>query len=576
MNKDNRIFSYLRKYRWTFLSVILLGSLTILFGAALMFTSGYLISKAATRPESILMVYVPIVGVRTFGIGRAVLSYVEKLIGHNLILKILSRMRVSLYKSLEPQALLIRSRFQTGDMLSVLADDIEHLQDYYLKTLFPAIISLTIYTVMIICAGLFSMPFAIMLAIFIGLLIFVVPFFSLVLNRAKNEHLKRGRNRLYRQFTDAIFGISDWIFSGHYSGLIMRLEQQEDKLLEIEKEKASFVNWRDVVNHAILGFIVVITIYWAKIFTINGEVQPTLIAAFGLVMLTLLESFLPIAEAVSETSIYQESFKRLDSIQNTESLHELITEMPHPLQPGSSISIDLHHVTFGYSGKKLLDNIMLNVKQGEKIAIIGRSGSGKSTLLKLIYGALVPTTGEVTIIDLPANKLEPLMAKMMAVLNQKAYLFNTTVLNNIRLGNQAATVEEVYKAAEMVQLNEMITKLPDGYETNIQETGQRFSGGERQRIALARILLQNTPIVLLDEPTVGLDPITETSLLNTIFATLEGKTIIWVTHHLIGVEKMDRILFLDHGKIVMDGTHQQLLKNESRYRLLYTLDRPSF
>ena len=164
----------------------------------------------------------------------------------------------------------------------------------------------------------------------------------------------------------------------------------------------------------------------------------------------------------------------------------------------------------------------------------------------------------------------------MAVLNQKPYLFNTSVMNNIRLGNPEATDEEVYEAAKMVQLHELIMKLPKGYETNMQETGSRFSGGERQRIALARILLQKTPIVIMDEPTVGLDPITEANLLATIFNTLKGKTIIWVTHHLMGVEKMDRILFLEKGKIIMDGSHQQLFKSEERYRRLYALDRPLY
>jgi ATP-binding cassette subfamily C protein CydC len=126
----------------------------------------------------------------------------------------------------------------------------------------------------------------------------------------------------------------------------------------------------------------------------------------------------------------------------------------------------------------------------------------------------------------------------------------------------------------MVQLDELIKKLPEGYQTNMQETGQRFSGGERQRIALARILLQNTPVIILDEPTVGLDSITEIALLSTIFETLKDKTIIWVTHHLTGVENMDRIIFLDQGKIAMEGSHQQLLESEERYRRLYRLDCP--
>lgn len=238
------------------------------------------------------------------------------------------------------------------------------------------------------------------------------------------------------------------------------------------------------------------------------------------------------------------------------------------------MTIDIKNITFGYTERKLLDNFNLKIGPGEKIAILGRSGSGKSTLLNLIQGTLSPASGELKLNGQAAQLLEPVIPKIMAVLNQKAYLFNTSVINNIRLGNPEATDEEVYKVAQMVQLDDMIKQLPKGYETNMQETGQRFSGGERQRVALARILLQKTPVVILDEPTVGLDPITEAKLLNTIFETLEGKTIIWVTHHLIGVERMDRILFLEQGGIVMEGTHKQLLINEARYQRLYALDCP--
>lgn len=573
MDKENWILPYLRQYRYQFTLAILLGTLTILFGGALMFTSGYLISKAATQPESILMVYVPIVGVRTFGIGRAVLSYVERLVGHALILNILSEMRVKLYKLIEPQALFLRSRFRTGDILGMLADDIEHLQDFYLKTLFPALVSLVIYTLIIVWAGMFSIPFAILLAVLIGLILFVGPFFSYLYTKAKNEQLKKGRHKLYYQFTDAIFGINDWIFSGNHSSFIRENGKQEHQLYLLEAKKHSFVNWRDVVNQVVLGTIVVVTIAWANGLTIKGDIPATLIAAFGLALLTLLESFLPLAGAVSETTTYQDSLKRLGNIEINIGEAKAMN-IPAKLST-TQVSIAIDQLSFAYLQSELLiSQFNLKVEQGEKIAIIGRSGSGKSTLLNLIQGSLRPTSGEVRINGFHAYELDLSISTLMSVLNQKAYLFNTSVLNNIRLGNPEAEDEEVFHVAKMVQLHELIKQLPNGYETNMQETGQRFSGGERQRIALARILLQNTPIVILDEPTVGLDPITEAELLKTIFETLKGKTILWVTHHLTGVENMDRILLLDHGSIAMEGSHQQLLKSEERYRRLYKLDRP--
>ena len=123
-------------------------------------------------------------------------------------------------------------------------------------------------------------------------------------------------------------------------------------------------------------------------------------------------------------------------------------------------------------------------------------------------------------------------------------------------------------------MHEYITSLSDGYNTRMHELGERFSGGERQRIALARILLQQTPIVILDEPTVGLDALTERNLLDTIFQSLQGKTVIWITHHLVGVEQMNRVLFIEDGSIKMEGTHEELLQTNSRYANLYRMDRP--
>ncbi|MEH7075486.1 thiol reductant ABC exporter subunit CydC [Neobacillus drentensis] len=575
MGKEKWIYPYLHRYRWQFFLAGLLGTMTILFGAGLMFTSGYLISKASTQPETILMVYVPIVGVRAFGIGRAILSYVDRLTGHSLVLNILSKMRVRLYKIIEPQALFLRSRFRTGDILSVLADDIEQLQDFYLKTLFPSIVSLIIYVIIIICAGMFSLPFAIVLAVQIGFILVVCPLASFFYTKAQNEKLKMGRHKQYYQLTDAVFGIGDWIFSGHHHRFIRQIRKQEQQMLSLETKKHSFVNWRDTINQIILGTIVIVTIAWSNGLSINGEMSPTLIAAFALVTFSLVESFLPIAGAVSETTTYNDSLKRLNKMEMNDDQEKKAAVLFDDKRPTAPVSLGINRLFFGYlPNESLIQDITLTVEQGEKVAIIGRSGSGKSTLLNLIQGALLPTSGEVRINGRLAPELEGSLPTIMSVLNQKAYLFNTSVLNNIRLGRPDASDEEVYQVAELVQLDQLIKALPDGYKTNMQETGQRFSGGERQRIALARILLQNTPVVILDEPTVGLDSITEIKLLKTIFETLQDKTIIWVTHHLTGVEKMNRIIFLDHGKIAMEGTHQQLMNSEERYRRLYQLDRP--
>lgn len=304
--------------------------------------------------------------------------------------------------------------------------------------------------------------------------------------------------------------------------------------------------------------------------------EPTFIAAFVLAILALSESFIPVSNAVSDGSLYKDSIARLEEIEDAELLTwEEEGALEKVAIDTQNVTLRTEKLTFGYTDvKPVLRDLDFELKQGEKIAILGRSGTGKSTFLKLVQGALAPTSGSVTLNGDDVAKLRPQIADMISMLNQKAHLFNTTVLNNIRMGNQDATDEEVAEVAKQVKLHDFIMSMPDGYHTQMTEMGARFSGGERQRIALARILLQDTPIVVLDEPTVGLDPITEKELLGTIFETLQGKSLVWVTHHLVGVEKMDRVLFLENGEIIMEGTHQELLHQEERYRHLYELDRP--
>ena len=174
--------------------------------------------------------------------------------------------------------------------------------------------------------------------------------------------------------------------------------------------------------------------------------------------------------------------------------------------------------------------------------------------------------------DVPISRLQNERATLFGVLDQQPYLFNTSIMNNVRMGNPDATDAEVKAALTSVELAPLIDGLPDGYETIVEEGGARFSGGERQRIALARILLQDAPIIILDEPTVSLDPITEAHLLATVFRVLQDKTILWVTHHLAGINYVDQVRFLEAGQFDMAGTPQELYATAPRFKRLYDLD----
>lgn len=581
MKQESWVRPYFRLYSGRFALYLILGVLTLVSAGMLMFTSGFLISKSALQPYNILLVYVPIVGVRTFGIGRAVIHYVERLVGHDTVLRILAKMRVRLYRVLEPQALFIRSRYRTGDILGALADDIEQLQNVYIRTVFPSVVALILYAAVVVAMGVFDVTFALLLAAYILVLVVVLPYISLRLTKRTNEEVKHERNGLYQKLTDAVMGIGDWVISGRSAEFLKSYEQDEAAVARKDRKLRAWARWRSFIGHFVVGLVVVSMVYWAGGEAAAGRIDATLIAAFVLIVFPLSDAFLPVSEAVERTPQYRVSLDRLARISGGggASAGPAAVEGPRPGAAGGgtrTAEVRLRGVRFAYAADDAdsVDGVSLDIPQGKRVMVIGRSGAGKSTLLKLIQGALAPSAGTVEINGIPAAAYGERMPEVISVLNQNPHLFDTTVANNIRLGRPSATDEEIARAAQAAQLGPLIAALPQGLNTPMRETGQRFSGGERQRVALARILLQDTPVLILDEPTVGLDPRTERELLATIFRSTQGKSLIWVTHHLVGAEKMDEIVFMEHGRIVMRGTHAELLAREPRYRNLYRLDCP--
>ncbi|HDR4905896.1 TPA: thiol reductant ABC exporter subunit CydC [Bacillus cereus] len=571
---SNWVKPYIKQNKGRMTLTIFLGLLGVSSGAMLLFISGYLISKSALRPENVMAVYVPIVATRAFSIGQAVFHYIERLVGHDVVLRILEKMRTKLYRIVEPQALFFRSRFQTGDMLGVLSEDIEHLQNLYLRTIFPSILALVVYSIFVLVIGAFDLVFALIVGCMLAIIVFLLPFVSLLLMKKHHVTLKQGRSRLYQQLTDAVFGLSDWQASGRKGEFINEYVKQNDQLLKIEKRVKRWYHIRDSIIQLVVGIVVISMIIWTGNEAASEQIAPTVIAAFVLMTLSVTNALIPIADAIDRIPSYVESTHRLNGVESDSVLHDAMDLYGDKdyVEP-KHVDIELNHVSYSYpdSNEIVLKDVSLQIKAGKKIAILGRSGTGKSTLLKLLTGALSPVSGQVVLNGERAHT--NLLSKYISVLNQKPHLFDTTIGNNVRIGKPEATDEEIWKALEKAQLASHITSLPDGLQTKMHEMGKRFSGGERQRVAFARTLMQETPIIVLDEPTIGLDPKTELSLIETMFSATEEKTVIWITHHLVGIEHVDEVIFLDRGQIVMQGSHKQLLKENEKYRKLYELDK---
>ncbi|TMN21637.1 thiol reductant ABC exporter subunit CydC [Lentibacillus cibarius] len=549
---------------------VLFAVLGIASGAMLLFVSGYLISKTSLQPENIMLVYVPIVAVRAFSISQAVFPYLEKLVGHNVVLRILSQYRDKLYDIIEPQALALSSRYQTGDILGVVADDIEKLQDLYIRTVFPAITSIIVYTIIVVVFGVFDLAFMLLALALLGIIVFLVPLFSYFILKRHHVRIKQKRETLYQHMTDALFGQLDWLLSGRTEQLFSHMHKDNVDLIDRQDRVHRWHHVRDVVLRFVSGIIIIATMVWVDSQVNDGTMSATVIAAFVLMMFSVTDALLPASDAAEEVPAYMDSVRRMSKLQDVE-LNEQDASGEERMSDHPVIHLDQVRYRYHSDDTDVLQGVNATIEPGQKIALLGKSGSGKSTLLKLLAGVMRPDSGRVLLDQ--AEMRSSYLSKAVSVLNQQPHLFNTTIAGNIRIARPDATDEEIIDVLHRAQLMDMIETLPHGIHTQMEEMGERFSGGEKHRIAFARILMQDAPIMLLDEPTTGLDPLTEHKLLSTMLEAASDKTVVLVTHHLAGAEMMDNILFLEQGQIKLSGSHDALLESSNYYRALYAMDR---
>ena len=576
MRTNSIIRTEIKKNKSVMTLVVVLGILSTVSGAALMYVSGFLISKSSLRIGNILMLQVPTVLTRTFSLSQSTFAYLQRLTSHNLVLGIIEKMRSRVYKILEPHALKLKKEYKSGDLLGLIAEDIEHLQNIYLKTIFPSIVSLVLYVVFVTLMFGYDMSYAILATLFGLFIIFIVPFVSLTFTRRNFQVMKEAKYDLYKNFTSAIFGISDWISSNRVNDFMNEYQEKETRLLKKETKIKIFVHFRENLVNFIAGLTVFYMIYSCWNMTLNDSIENVYIASFCMMALSVMSVSVMTSESVAHIPGYEVSIKRVKDFYANE---QDDVDIDKALQNKEGNVIDIENVTFAYeNGKNVLDNISLSIKKGEKVAILGRSGVGKSTLVKLLTGTYTDYTGSISVLGkVPTEKM---LGTKISLLNQKPYLFDMTIRENLKLAlldkKEEVTDDEINskieESLEKSQLTRLISELPEGINTNVFERGSRFSGGERQRIAFARTLIQNNELLLLDEPTVGLDPKTEHELLKTIFETNRDKTIVWITHHLNSIKYMDRIIFIKDGKVEMNGTHEELYQTNEKYRKLYDMD----
>ena len=578
---DTWVKPFFKQYKKTLALALGLGLLSFTFAAALMFTSGYLVSASAVA-ETIFMLHIPLILVRVFGVGKPVLQYLERLASHDWVLRMTSGLRVKLYTALERASIPGRSQRRLGDILGLLSQDIAHIQNLYLRTIFPLVIAYALYALFLVFLGVFSIYLALLMAVVLGVVVFVVPLLSVLWQGSYQQQIKQLRNNLYTELTDNVLGLGDWICAQRGRDYVTRHEKYQSELSDLKRRMRAIARRRNLLIEVIFCSIVLLMCLWAaSTFALPGQTGESShwIAAFLLVFFPLIEAFAPLSDSLVEASAHKDSIVRLNEIP-TPPNEPGIADSASNVTRACSLSaasldrtLEVENVAFSYEDHEpVIKNVSFEVEPQEKIALLGRSGVGKSTLLSLIRGDLAPQVGSVRLGGVKVTELGDQRPKLIGVIQQQTHIFASSLRENLLIGNPQATDKELVEVIEAVGLNEVMQRLPKGLDTFVEEDGGIFSGGERHRLALARILLSDVSLVLLDEPTVGLDPVTERALLETIFTLLRDKTVIMVTHHLSGIHYMDRVFFLDKGEISLEGKPEDLRKSSAKFQELLKFD----
>lgn len=565
------IAPYLALYRPQLLRALGMGVLAFACSSLMMFAAGYLISWTATLPGSIFVSVLPLVAVEVCGLGKPIVHYLERLANHDWVFRMTSDLRRRLYRVLAARAASPAAPLSAGDALGYIAEDIGHLQNLFLRVIFPTVVAWILALAVAAFCGLFSPWLAGIMLLTFGVTGVALPYLSLLVNRAREAERKAKTDELYAVLTDDVLGAADWMMAGRADVCIDRFEEAQRRQAEL----AHALDVRDrrfaLALKAVFAAGAVGTIAWAAgYFGAQGGAALNFVAACVLGFFPLTEAFAPLPQAAKQATAFAQSIERLDDLDEAGAED---AEGARDARPqGSEIRLD--RVAFAYpaSPRPVIDGVSLAVAPGEHVAVLGRSGSGKSTLLALIHGDAAPTRGSATVGQAPAARLaEP--AATFSLMQQQPYLFNRSLRENLALGAPKAADEEIWDALAAVGLADLARSLPHGLDTIVDEGGRRFSGGQRHRIALARILLASAPVVLLDEPTIALDPVTEADLLDTLFRVLSDRTIVMVTHHLQGIEHFDRVIFLEDGRIELDGSPARLARESERFRTLLAFDR---
>lgn len=548
-----------------------LTALTVLFNTGLLAVAALLLAKASIEPEILLLMPL-IVGVRFFGIGRAVLRYLERLINHSIAYRILGRLRVTLYKHLEP---LVPDRLQNyteGRLYNRFIGDIDILQYFYIKAVPVPAGAVLVYVVSAVFLSFWDLSLAGVLLVGMVAAGVVIPAVSLIGEEDRQTQSAALRDRLTGQFLAFQKGLDDLHLYDRMDLAARRLQLICDRLTRNSRSTQLRRAFVDRLSRA-AGTLTMLWALW--IWAAHAQNAAVYTSMLAMVVLGAFEAASAMPEAMLQT---QQSAAAAEGI-------AAVLDHPQP-QEGTikalpdDLSLDFDHVRFHYhdDAQPFDEELNLSLPYGTHAVVVGLSGSGKTTFAKLASGLWSPDAGKVTLGGIDLREIDPtILHRTVGLVQQDTSFFSATLRANLLLAAPDKTEQDIWRALEMVEMAEAVQALPEGLETMLYENASAFSSGQRQRLAIARIVLADPAVIILDEATQKLDRALADRILERLHVWAAHKTLIRITHTLQQTEGADFIYVFAYGIMIEQGRHEQLMAHENGiYRQLRAIEDDQF
>ena len=549
------LFTVLSPAKWSLVLALIFTFLTVFMNVGLLTVSAWLLASAALQP-GLTYLSLAIVGVRFFGVSRAVCRYFERYTSHRMAFQGLYGLRLWFYAHLEPLAPAILKRFGAGDMLGRIMGDIEVLQFFYLRTLIPpaAAIALTI----LVAYGVSTIDNSLVAPIVLAALVLglALPLGVYAHNKQSLTAIGPQQGEYKSLLSDTMDSLEDVISYGNEQLVYDRIQHM---MSTVDANKGIIERGMNLGNTLFLGgvqiTVVIVAILAANALT--GAWASVMVAVAAIGTQAWFEALQPMIAAVHHGAESKVATSRLIALAH-EPIPVVEPNAPKPFNANREITFT--DVSFGYDPhRRIYEHLRLDIKQGQSIAIVGASGSGKTTLFNMLE-RLYDYSGSIYVGDVELKDISiDTWRNALGTITQDTYIFHASFEDNIRLARPDASATDLEYAIDRASLRSVVERLPDGIHTIVGSGGHGLSGGERQRVALARLFLRKPQVVLLDEPLEGLDQVTRKALHRDLMEYVQDKTCLYITHQLEGLEHMDRILFMDKGQIIEDGTYEELI-----------------